>query len=139
MSTITEDLLNQLKKASDISEFLDKNENMFIKETTASFLNYILETKQLSVSQIAKNSGVGEYTYKIFNGERKPSRNVIIAIALGAKISFEETQLLLRISKYAILDSRDKRDSIIIYALMNNLSVFETDDLLMENNIMTVN
>ena len=45
------------------------------------------------------------------------------------KLSLEETQLLLRISKFAILDSRNKRDSVIIYGLTHNLTVFETDDI----------
>lgn len=53
-------------------------------------------------------------------------------------LNFEETQLLLRIAKFAILDSRDRRDGIIIYALMHGLSIFECDDLLNNDNLITL-
>lgn len=139
MQTITEDLLKQLKNTNDIQGFLKSHENEFIKETPASFLNYMLTSKNVTVSQIAKASGVGEYVYKIFNNERKPSRDVLLAISLGLGLSLEETQLLLRISKFAILDSRDKRDSVIIYGLVNGLTVFKVDDLLSDNNFITIN
>ncbi len=139
MQTITEDLLKQLKNTNDIQGFLKSHENEFIKETPVSFLNYMIKSKNVTVSQIAKASGVGEYVYKIFNNERKPSRDVLLAIALGLGLSLEETQLLLRISKFAILDSRDKRDSVIIYGLVNDLTVFKVDDLLAANNFITIN
>ncbi len=139
MQTITEDLLNRLKNTNDIQEFLKSHENEFIKETPVSFLNYMIKSKNVTVSHIAKASGVGEYVYKIFNNERKPSRDVLLAIALGLGLSLEETQLLLRISKFAILDSRDKRDSVIIYGLVNSLTVFKVDDLLADNNFITIN
>ncbi len=139
MKNITEDLLNQLKNTDDIQGFLKSHENEFIKETPVSFLNYMIKSKNITISAVAKASGVGEYVYKIFNNERKPSRNVLIAIALGMQLSFEEVQLLLRISKFAILDSRDKRDSVIIYGFMNHISVFDVDDLLAQNDFITIN
>lgn len=139
MQTITEDLLKQLKNTNDIQGFLNAHENDFIQETPSSFLNYMIKSKNVTVSHIAKASGVGEYVYKIFNNERKPSRNVLIAIAFGMQLSLEEVQLLLRISKFAILDSRDKRDSVIIYGFVNDLTVFKVDDLLADNNFLTVN
>lgn len=139
MQTITEDLLNELRNATDIKGFLDSHENEFIKETPVSFLNYMIKSKNMTVAKVADASGSGEYVYKIFNNTRKPSRNVLIAISLGIGLSLEEVQLLLRISKLAILDSRDKRDSVIIYGFVNHLSVFEVDDLLSQNDLLTIN
>lgn len=139
MQKITEDLFNELKNVQDIKKFLDTHETSFISETPVSVLNYLLKSKNMTVSQVARLSGTGEYVYKVFNAERKPSRNVIISIALGMGLSIEEIQLLLRVSKFATLDSRDKRDSIIIYGFMNNLSAFEVDDLLEENGFLTIN
>lgn len=138
MASITDDLLKKLSNSTNIQVFFDENEDKFIKETPLSFLNHIINTKNMTVAQVAKNSGSTEYVYKIFNGTRKPSRNIIIAIGFGAELSFEETQLLLRISKQAILDSRDKRDSIIIYGLVNHLSIYEVDDLLYKNDLITI-
>lgn len=138
MAAITEELMNELRKTADINGFFNKHENEFIKETPSSFLNYLISTKNTTAADAAKESGVGEYVYKILNGTRKPSRNVLIAVALGMKLELEETQLLLRISKFAVLDSRDKRDSVIIYGLVNHLTVFNVDDLLTQNDMVTL-
>ncbi len=139
MAAITEDLMNELRKTTDIKSFFDKHEKEFIKETPSSFLNYMIVGKNITPSEAAKASGVGEYVYKILNGTRTPSRNILIAVAFGIKLDLEETQLLLRISKFAILDSRDKRDSIIIYGLVNGLTIFETDEILDKNDMVTIN
>ena len=138
MATTTDNLLKELKNAKDINAFLNNNEKKFINETPCSLLNEFLSEKNMSIPQVIKNSGAGDYVYKIFNGTRKPSRQIILTIAFGLGLSFEETQLVLRVSKLALLDSRDKRDSIIIYALVNHLSVFQTDDLLAENGFVTL-
>lgn len=138
MQTITDELLKELKNASDIESFFKTYENQFINETTSTYLNKLLEIKDISISTVLKNSGTGEYTYKIFRGDRTASRDILICISFGMNLSLEETQLLLRISKFAILDSRNKRDSVIIYGLTHNLTVFQVDDILDENNITTL-
>lgn len=139
MKTITDELLKELKNTSDIESFFKYHESQFINETTSSYLNRMLELKELNISTVAKNSGIGEYVYKIFRGERTPSRDVLISISFSMKLSLEETQLLLRISKFAVLDSRNKRDSVIIYGLTHDLTVFETDDILEEQDMVTIN
>ena len=138
MQTITEDLLMELKNADNIETFFKMHESKFISKTTSEYLNEIVAIRNMSISDIAKNSGCGEYVYKIFRGERNPSRDTLICIAFGMKLSLEETQLLLRISKFAILDSRDKRDSIIIYCITHKLDIFSADDMLFENNLVTI-
>ena len=139
MQTITDELLKELKNASDIESFFNSHKNQFINETTSSYLNKMLELRNINISAVAKNSGIGEYVYKIFRGDRTASRDILISIAFSMKLSLEETQLLLRISKFAILDSRNKRDSVIIYSLTHDLTVFQTDDLLEEQNMTTLN
>ncbi len=136
---ITDELLKELKNAPDIESFFKVHESQFIKETTVNFLNSMLERKDITISTVSKNSGVGEYVYKIFRGERTPSRDILIAIAFSMNLTLEETQLLLRISKFAILDSRNKRDSVIIFGLTHSFTVFQTDDILEEQNISTIN
>lgn len=139
MPSITDELLKELKNASDIESFFKFHESQFINETTSGYLNQMLELRDINISTIAKNSGIGEYVYKIFSGTRTASRDVLITIAFSMRLSLEETQLLLRISKFAILDSRNKRDSVIIYGLTHNLTVFQTDDILEKQNFTTLN
>lgn len=139
MHTITDELLRELKNASDIDSFFKSYESQFINETTSGYLNKMLALRDMNISAVAKNSGAGEYVYKIFRGDRLASRDILISIAFSMNLSLEETQLLLRISKFAILDSRNKRDSVIIYGLTHNLTVFQTDDILEEQNLATLN
>lgn len=139
MKTITENLLTELKNASDLQSFFDAHEKEFLNESPITYLNDLIFIKNTTVSAIVKNSGVGEYLYKVFSGKRNPSRDILIAIAFGMKLSLDEAQLLLRISKFAILDSRDRRDSVIIYALTHNITVFQTDDILSDKNLATIN
>ncbi len=135
----TQELLESLKLAGDIKEFFNAHENDFINQSPGDILSEILEKKRIPLSEAARLSGVGNYVYKLCSGERKASRNVIIAIAVGCGFTYEETQLVLRVSKLAILDSRDKRDSAVIYAITNGMSVFELDDMLDENGLDTIN
>ena len=138
MKTITQELLDGLKNADDIKVFLDSHEQDFLSQSLIDYLNELMNEKNITVAQVAKNSGIGEYVYKIFNGERNAKRDTLVAISFGMHLNFEETQLLLRIAKFAILDSRDRRDGIIIYALMHGLSIFECDDLLNNDNLITL-
>lgn len=138
MQTITQKLLEGLKNADDIKTFLDLHEQEFLSQTLTDYLNELMTDKNITVAKIAKNSGIGEYVYKIFSGERRATRDVLVSVAFGMKLSIEETQLLLRIAKFAVLDSRERRDSVIIYALSHDMTVFECDDLLNENNLITL-
>lgn len=139
MSQITQDLLEELKNTLDIEAFFDKHHSLFIDTSTSDYLNELLNIKGLSLASIATSSGVGEYVYKIFGGQRKASRDILISISLGMRLNTEETQLLLRVSKFAILDARDKRDSIIIYAISHFMSPFEADDMLEKHGFTTLN
>ena len=126
------------KKLRNVQAFLDLHEQDFLSQSLIDYLNELMNEKNITVAQVAKNSGIGEYVYKIFNGERNAKRDTLVAISFGMHLTFEETQLLLRIAKFAILDSRDRRDGIMIYALMHGLSIFECDDLLNNDNLITL-
>ncbi len=138
MTPSTHDLILGIKEADDINSFFELHKNDFVTVLPHEYLNELITIKNMAVSDVVKNSASGEYVYKIFKGERKASRDILISIAFGMKLSLEETQLLLRISKFATLDPRDKRDGVIIYALTHSMTVFETDDLLDENNFTTL-
>ena len=138
MAATTEELLKGIKETDDLNKFFALHESDFVNILPHEYLNELISIKKMTVSDVVKNSGSGEYVYKIFKGERNASRDILISISLGMNLSLDETQLLLRVSKFAVLDPRDKRDGVIIYALTHSLTVFETDDLLDENNFTTL-
>ncbi|MBQ8249021.1 MAG: helix-turn-helix transcriptional regulator [Clostridia bacterium] len=138
MNIDTKELLNRLSKAENIKEFIDEHEAEFLSISFTEYLGEALNHKNMILSEVAKASGQGEYVYKVFRGERKPSRDVVLAIAIGMKMNTDETTLLLRIAKLAALDPRDKRDSIILYSLKEGHEIDKVNDLLYEMNEQTL-
>ncbi len=132
MNISTTELLNRLTQTNDINTFVDEYEKEFMTLSGTEFLNELLTDKKLSLAEVVKRSGQSDYVYKVFRGERKPSRDILIAIAVGMGLSVDETQLLLRVSKLAVLDPRDRRDSVIIYGLKEELEIVKINDLLYE-------
>lgn len=138
MSIDTKELLHQLKKTTDINQFFAKYETEFHKINITGFLNDMMVQKKLTAAAIAKKSGHGDYVYKVINGERKPSRDVLIGMAIGMELSLEECQLLLRISKFGTLDPRDRRDSVVIYGINQHNTIEQMNDLLYEMELQTL-
>ena len=54
----------------------------FLTLQPIDYMTELLKMKNLSLSQLTSQSGHGEYVYKVFRGERKPSRDVVLAIAI---------------------------------------------------------
>ena len=138
MSIDTKELLNRLKQAPDIRAFFDEYQNEFLSLRPLDYLTELLRQKDMSLAQVVNQSGQGEYVYKVFRGERRPSRDVVLSIAFGMQLCVGETQLLLRISKLAVLDPRDKRDSVILYSLKERHTVAQANDLLYEMHEQTL-
>lgn len=138
MQKNTQELLHRLKEIDDIQRYLNENNSEIINETPQNYLNRLLYLKGLSVADVAQRSGQGDYVYKVFQGRRKASRNILLAIAVGMGLNFSETQLLMRITQTAQLDPRNRRDSVIIYALNNALTAEKTNDILFDVNELTL-
>lgn len=75
MKTITQELLDGLKNADYIKAFLDLHEQDFLSQSLIDYLNELMNEKNITVAQVAKNSGIGEYVYKI--STVKEMQNVI--------------------------------------------------------------
>lgn len=134
MNIETQELLNRLETEDDIALFFKENEGEFLTIDLRELLNELVAHKELKLSDIVRKSGQGDYVYKVFNGDRKPSRDILIGIAIGMNLTFKETQFVLRIAKQAALDPRDKRDSIFIYSINTGLEYPKVNDLLSEMN-----
>ena len=132
MNIDTKELLNKLTNAPDISRFIEEYGEEFLNVPLLDYLTGILAAKEISVADVARKSGQGEYVYKIFQGKRKPSRDVLTAIAVGMGLNVDETQFMLRIANFARLDPRNKRDSIILYSIKEGYEINRTNDLLFE-------
>lgn len=134
----TAELLDRLSLATNIQKFIEENQDEFMTLSCYDYLNEILRKKELSIADVAKKSGQGEYVYKVFQGKRKPSRDILICIAVGLDLTIDETQLLLRISNLARLDPRIKRDSIFLYSIKEGYSIEKINEILFELSEQTI-
>lgn len=130
---LTSELVHELQKAENIKEFISANDDEFTDYTLAEYLEKLLIAKKRTKADIIKASGLNQvYGYHIFSGEKNPSRNKILCIALAFQLTLEETQYLLKYAKVKELYVRNKWDSIIIFALNKHLTVIQTNQLLDE-------
>ena len=77
------------------------------------------------------------YAYEIMSGKstKNISRDKVIMICFGLKLTVDEARQLMKKCGYAPLYARDTRDSIIIYSLEHNISIVNTDIKLSEYNL----
>ena len=109
----------------------EQSENLSLSEYFTTFLRLhnILESDLIRSSQIQRN-----YAYQILSGVKNPGRDKVLALCLAAQMNYDETQRALALADVGKLYPRRKRDSIIIFALNQKLSVQQTNELLFEEN-----
>ena len=129
-TTALMNILASCDNDNELAEYVDSIDGKY----PASFHEYIktiLESKQMTVADLHRSSLIDRtYIYQIMDGRKNPGRDKIVAIAIGAGMSLEECQRALEIAKEGILYSKNRRDSIIIYAINNSLSIMELNALL---------
>ena len=126
----TDELFNDLKNDIDIENFIAGNQEEFTKPLH-KYLCELLTEKNLTRKEIAFEINVDpSYIHHIFSGKKGISRNRLLAIARAMNLNLEETQYLLRYGGYGILYPRNPFDSVVIYAIENNLTFKEMNSYL---------
>ena len=112
-------------------DYLENNYQEFLIPLN-QYLQLLLEDKGLTKLEVIRRSYLDRhYAYHIFSGTRQnPSRNKVLAIANAMNLNLDETQALLQHSRHCSLCPRSPTDSIIIYAIHQNLDVIQTNALL---------
>ncbi len=126
----TSDVFLRLFKKPDIHEFLEYADTAY----TPVFHEYIRQMcheRNEKQEHIIKRAGIERtYGHQLFNGTRNPSRDKVIQLAFGFGMDVEETQKLLKIAQKSPLYVKVKRDAAIIYCIVHNMDISETQDIL---------
>lgn len=132
MRKSTEDLLEELQNENcKIDEYLKGNGDSFVYDKIKDFWEAAIEKSGYSKSNIINKSDFSYcYFYDVINGRKIPGRDKIIRLILTMKLSVDECQEALRISGRSALYPRIKRDSIILFAISNGLSIYQLSELL---------
>lgn len=131
----TEELTHEIKSSSDIEDYLTQNREEMQLQSLTDALHSLLAEKEISRADAARGSLLDRaYVYQIFSGERTPSRDKLIALAFGLRLSDTQTQTILKLSCNRELYARDERDALILFALQREMTIMETNDLLFTHN-----
>ncbi len=132
MRKSTEDLLQELQnKNCNLDEYLNGNCESFVYDRIKDFWEAAVEKSGYSKSNIINKSDFSYcYFYDVINGRKIPGRDKIIRLILTMHLDVDECQEALRISGRSALYPRIKRDSIILFAISNNYSIYQLTELL---------
>lgn len=131
----TNELTHEIKTTTDIEDYLEQNKENMIISSLSGHLNTLLAQKGISRADVVRNSQLDRaYVYQIFSGEKTPSRDKLIAIAFGLRLTDDETQKMLKLSGNRELYARDKRDALILFSIHQKKTIHETNELLINHN-----
>lgn len=103
-------------------------------QSLPEYLKVLLHRKGLKRADVARMSLLDrKYTYQIFSGAKTPSRDKLLSLAFGLRLSVEETQKMLKISGNRELYVRDTRDVLILFSLREKRTIFETNEILFDH------
>lgn len=131
MKKSTMELLDVLKNSPFIEQYLENESESLAKEELDEVLSKLIAKKNMKRSEIIKRSGLDKsYAYQIFSGEKIPSRQKLIALMFGMKLSTDEVQDVLKRTGYPPLYPRIEVDAVILFCLQKGLSITDANEFL---------
>lgn len=130
---VTKSLEKKLLQSNNISDYLQQNQDNLVEASVSHLLNKLIKQSNQKKSEIIKKSGITtSYAYEILNGFKYPTRDKLLRFFIAMELEFEEVQTSLKHTSYPMLYIRNKRDSIVIYAITNHMSVIDLN-IMLEN------
>lgn len=132
----TDELRHEIRNATDIEDYFVQNKDHLLKSSLAEHLHMLLSKKKLRRADVIRGSLLGRtYVYRIFAGDKIPSRDKLIALAFGLQLTEEETQKMLKLSGSRELYAKDERDALILFALQRNMTIMDANGLLLDHGL----
>ena len=125
----TNDLLEVIKN-NPLDKTIEEIQREQIDTSLKEHLNSLLKERGVKPADVMKKTGLNKsYFYALLDGTKiNPSRDILIRLCFGFEMSLDETQKFLKTFGVAMLYARNRRDSIIIHAIENKLSVIRCND-----------
>ena len=94
-------------------------------------LRRILEEHSITVGEAIQRCNLDRsYGYQLFNGTRRPTRDMLLTLSIHLGLAEEEVQRLLKLAGRPVLYARNRRDAAILYCLSHRLPPAEAEELL---------
>ena len=126
----TEELIQQIKEQKiNALSFLEQRE--YSCPSVSIYLNDLLAEHRMETKDALRRLGLERtYGYQLFNGTRKPTRTLLIRLAILLGLGLEETNRLLKIGRKEILYPRIREDAAAIFAIEKRLPLSQFDELM---------
>ena len=132
----TEVLLNEIKEATNIYQYLKKNNNKHTRPSPGTYINTLLMEKGIKKTQLLYETGLSRsFVYAVINNEKTPSRNTLIKLIFAISCNLQEAYNLLNYAGYQPLYAKDLRDTILIFGLKQKMPLQKVNDILYDLNI----
>lgn len=126
-----DNIINFVENEQQLKEYLTKTISESVNIDFTNYLETLIEKKNLSKANLIKAAGLDRnYGYQILSGKKNASRDKILRLCIAGNLTLEETNRLLSLGSYPRLYSKDRRDSIITFALNKCMSTIDVDLLL---------
>ena len=95
------------------------------------YLHALLQQRGLTVGEAIQRCNLDRsYGYQLFNGTRRPTRDMLLTLSIHLGLAEEEVQRLLKLAGRPVLYARNRRDAAILYCLSHRLPPAEAEELL---------
>ncbi len=132
----TDELLDILERSRTLTGALRTLDGDMDTPTFTQCLAGYMQARDLNATQLSEAALLSRsFTYQLCSGERRPSRDIILRLALVLEMSVAETQSLLRTAQRGALYPRVLRDAVIIFALQNHMGLPATDEQLLSRGL----
>lgn len=120
----TGDLCKALMRESNIDTYIKKHKGRFIDRSLPKLLTAFYTDRNISKAELARRSKMSVvYLHQLFGGQRKPSRDKLLCLAVGMGLDLWQTQQLLKEAAFVQLDKTLRRDAVICYGIANHISL----------------
>lgn len=136
MNKSTDDLNAEINKITDLKKYLKDNKEELVVPNPIEYLLKLCQTKKLSKADLIRRSGLERtFGYHLLDGSKTLTRDKAIALCIGAQLTIEESNNLLKYAKLSQFYSRDQRDLVIQNMLQKEASLDDANLLLLRLNL----
>lgn len=126
-----EHTLLEIDDTASLGQYLETIDRLPQYNSFMDYFRTLERVQNMTSSDLQKASAIERsYFYHVLDGSKNPGRDKILRLCLAAGLDEDETRRALEAGGAQILYARSRRDAVIQYAIVNHLSVMETNILL---------
>lgn len=126
-------ILKKITNGQELENYINNELPPQDSMTFHAYYNSYLEQCHPEKAKVIQVSGISRtYAYQILQGEKNPSRDKILALALAAGMDLKNINQCLKLAGMNELYEKVRKDAIILFSLNKKLSILEINELLYE-------